>query len=225
MNLFGRPSRSKEPEHIETVIGPSANLRGELRSDGGIRIEGAFEGLIETAGNLIVGEGARVMADITARNITVGGAIKGDVDATGRLEILSTGVVYGDINVQSVMIDQGGQFHGVSRMRGLDHPALAPPADHTSAPARDIPAAARANGVETVEAKARAAPEPIREAPVEAQADLDTEDDLEDFDLDFEVEPIIPGSEPTAENGNEAASARTSSRRRSTGGTTGSRRR
>ena len=130
MNLFGRNTAARETEQVETIIGPSANLRGTLQSDGGVRIEGVFEGIIETAGNVIIGEGAKVVADITARNVTVGGAIKGNVEASGRLEILSTGIVYGDMSVQAVMIDEGGQFHGASRMRGLDHPALAPPEDH-----------------------------------------------------------------------------------------------
>ncbi|MDX1429158.1 MAG: cobalamin-dependent protein, partial [Rhodothermales bacterium] len=44
---FGRESRTQDKEPVETVIGPSANLRGTLRSDGGIRIDGAFEGVIE----------------------------------------------------------------------------------------------------------------------------------------------------------------------------------
>ena len=71
------------------------------------------EGYIEVAGNVVVGESGRVMADISGRNITVAGLVKGNITGTGRLEILATGQVIGDITVASVMIDDGGIFQGV----------------------------------------------------------------------------------------------------------------
>jgi cytoskeletal protein CcmA (bactofilin family) len=216
MNLFGRVSRSREPEHIETIIGPSADLRGSLRSDGGVRIDGAFEGVVETAGNVVVGETARVVADITGRNVTVAGAVKGNVTASGRLEILSTGLVVGDIAVQTVMIDDGGQFHGVSRMRTLDHPALAAPPDHVPSP---VPAsngaASKQTSESTVDVTARRRtpdPEPEPAEPVAVvEVGDDFELDLDDLDLDMDIDPIIPDSEPEAPRRN--GGARPSSRR------------
>jgi cytoskeletal protein CcmA (bactofilin family) len=216
MNIFGRQNRTSEPEHIETVLGPSANLRGTLRSDGGVRVDGVFEGAIETAGNVVVGEGAKVVADIMAKNVTVGGAVKGNVEATGRLEILSTGIVYGDISVQSVMIDQGGQLHGLSRMRGLDHPALAAPEGH-----KPQPIGRGENGAvdirldeDPVDVTARPAAEDLEaesgveiEAAdaVEAEAYDDGHDDfeldLDGLDLDMDIEPIIPDTAPTPARG------------------------
>lgn len=131
MGWFSRQSRA-QLEMLDSVIGPTANLSGTLRSDGGLRIEGHFEGLIEVAGNVVITEGARVAADIAARNVTVGGWVKGNISGTGRLEILSTGQVIGDIVVASVMIDEGGFFQGISRMRGYEHRALSAPQDEDS---------------------------------------------------------------------------------------------
>lgn len=188
MNIFGRGAKQPS-EHIETVLGPSANVRGKLQSDGGVRIDGAFEGVVETAGNLIVGEHARVAAEITARNVTVGGVVKGNIDANGCLEILSTGVVYGDVTVDAVMIDEGGQFHGASRMRSLAHPALAAPEDDEldvdlgeSAQVLDIGVAD-----EPLEGTARPADESENGA---ADAVLDDDFDLEGIQMD--IEPVIP---------------------------------
>jgi cytoskeletal protein CcmA (bactofilin family) len=133
MSFFGgREARAPQHDPLENVVGPTASFTGTLRSDGGVRVEGAFEGVIESAGNVVIGEGARVKAEITARNVTVGGHVEGNIDATGRLEILATGQVMGDIAVASVMIDDGGVFQGTSRMRGLEQPALSPPADDES---------------------------------------------------------------------------------------------
>jgi cytoskeletal protein CcmA (bactofilin family) len=152
MGFFSRENRSSPSEVIENVIGSTANVQGSIQSEGGVRIDGVFEGSIHVAGNVIIGEGARVVANITARNITVGGAVKGDIDGSGRLEILSTGQVYGDICVGSVMIDEGGMFQGISRMRGHEQRALPGPSQANPAPAGSPPAA------QTGSAQARTAP-------------------------------------------------------------------
>jgi cytoskeletal protein CcmA (bactofilin family) len=113
---------------IETVIGPTANFKGAVQSDGGLRIDGVFEGSIQIAGNLIIGESGKVIAEVTAQNVSVAGALKGSVKAAGRLEILSSGRVWGDISVASFLIDEGGFFRGQSIMPGeADMPMLEPP--------------------------------------------------------------------------------------------------
>ena len=113
---------------IETVIGPTANFKGTVQSDGGLRIDGVFEGTVQIAGNLIIGESGKVIADVTAQNVSVAGALKGTVKAVGRLEILSNGRVWGDISVASFLIDEGGFFRGQSIMPGeADMPMLEAP--------------------------------------------------------------------------------------------------
>jgi cytoskeletal protein CcmA (bactofilin family) len=121
---------SGSPTKIETVIGPTANFKGTIQSDGGLRIDGMVEGVIHIAGNLIIGENGKVIADIVAQNISVSGAIKGTLKAAGRLEILATGRVWGDIAVTSFLIDEGGFFRGQSIMAGEpDMPMLSAPMD------------------------------------------------------------------------------------------------
>jgi cytoskeletal protein CcmA (bactofilin family) len=103
-------------DRIENVIGPTATFVGELKCDGGVRIDGVFQGSVETMGNIIVGEAAKVVADMVGRNVSVSGAVKGNITASGRLEILSTGLLWGDIRVASFLIDEGGVFSGRSEM-------------------------------------------------------------------------------------------------------------
>jgi cytoskeletal protein CcmA (bactofilin family) len=113
---------------IETVIGPNANFKGVVQSDGGLRVDGVVEGNIQIAGNLIIGETGKVIAEVVAQNVSVAGALKGTVKAQGRLEILSTGRVWGDISVSSFLIDEGGFFRGQSVMPGEpDMPLLDAP--------------------------------------------------------------------------------------------------
>lgn len=115
---------SPASDRIENVIGPTATFVGELKCDGGVRIDGVFQGTLETMGNVIVGETAKVVADLVGRNISISGAVKGNITASGRLEILSTGLVWGDIQVASFLIDEGGVFSGKSQMPAEFEPLL-----------------------------------------------------------------------------------------------------
>jgi len=118
-------------DKIENVIGPTASFNGDLKCDGGVRIDGVVRGSVETMGNVIIGEAAKVVADITGRNISVAGAVRGNIKASGRLEILSTGQVWGDISAESFLIDEGGFFNGLSTMRGEMEPILMEEAPRT----------------------------------------------------------------------------------------------
>ena len=115
--MFGK-RKSHSVDKIEAVIGPAASFNGHLKCDGSVRIDGLCEGTIETAGNVIIGEGAKVTADIVAENVSVAGAVKGNITTRGRLEILSTGQVWADITVASFLIDDGGFFRGEITMSG-----------------------------------------------------------------------------------------------------------
>ena len=138
--ITASPSGGGAATKIETVIGPTANFKGTVQSDGGLRVDGVFEGTIQIAGNLIIGESGKVIAEVNAQNVSVAGALKGSVKAVGRLEILSSGRVWGDISVASFLIDEGGFFRGQSIMPGeADMPML-------EAPAPAAPAYTSSNG-------------------------------------------------------------------------------
>ncbi len=170
---FRRRSQSGPGGEIETIIGPATTLVGELEVDGGLRIDGRFEGRLEVGGNVVIGQEGRVIADIDAGHVTVGGAVQGNIRATGRLEILSTGIVRGDILAEQVMIAPGGVLQGMSLMGDAAAPALSAPAEDSageqavgrSSPDDPDPADAEDGAV----VDAEAAPEPEDDEVIEAQ--------------------------------------------------------
>ena len=101
---------------IQNLLGPNTSFQGTLKSDENLRIDGVYEGRIETAGNVIIGPSARVLADIVADSVQVWGALRGTIVARGRLEILPSGRVWGDVRVASLLIDEGGVYHGQCKM-------------------------------------------------------------------------------------------------------------
>lgn len=111
--MFGRNSKDAPVEKIETVIGPNTNFKGRLVCDGSIRIDGVCEeSVIESLGNIVISPQAKVSAELIAQNISVSGAVTGKIKASGRLEILSTGKVWGDVDVGSFLLDEEGYFKG-----------------------------------------------------------------------------------------------------------------
>ena len=123
--MFGKGSSKPPVDKIETIIGPNTNFDGHLKCDGSVRIDGVCEGgVIETVGNIIVGPNAMVAADLIASNVSVSGAVSGKIKTSGRLEILSTGRVWGDVDVASFLLDEDGYFRG--RMVMQDEPKMPP---------------------------------------------------------------------------------------------------
>ena len=114
--LRRKPQESKPWAYIEVLIGPEASFRGELESQGSIRIDGHYEGKINTPANVIIGESAKVVADIPAKTVSVSGAVQGSIFAD-RVEILDGGRVWGDVQVKSFLLDDGGYIRGNVIMR------------------------------------------------------------------------------------------------------------
>ncbi|HHW57122.1 MAG TPA: polymer-forming cytoskeletal protein [Clostridia bacterium] len=124
--MFQKKEQTVEinPEKIDTVIGKNSTFEGTIKSQGTLRIDGNFNGQIETKGNTIIGESAKVNANIATDNIIVSGEVKGNIFAKGQLQITSTGKVYGDIEVQNLIIEEGATFEGKSKMTKSSSPTL-----------------------------------------------------------------------------------------------------
>jgi cytoskeletal protein CcmA (bactofilin family) len=110
----------------ETIIGATTSIHGDIQAEGTLRIDGLVEGAVATTGNVIVGPTGRVTATISGQNILVAGAVRGNITAGQRLEIVATGKVWGDITVRSLLIEEGGLFRGQSIMRDEATPDALP---------------------------------------------------------------------------------------------------
>lgn len=109
-----------------TVLAPEDSLSGKLQLKGGGQVLGHFTGQIEADGDLVIGPEARVEADIRGARITVAGLVKGNVVATGRLKITTTGRLEGDATVGALVVQEGGVHYGVIRV----HPEGVPDEPH-----------------------------------------------------------------------------------------------
>lgn len=106
------------PGTIDTLIGAGCTLEGQLKSAGSIRIDGTFEGTLTVDGDVIIGESGKVSANVRARNLVIAGEIHGDVEVGNRLELQSTGKLYGKAQMAVVVLEEGAILEGECRMLG-----------------------------------------------------------------------------------------------------------
>lgn len=98
------------------VLERGSEFEGTLSFEGAFRIGGVFKGNIVTDDVLIIGEGAKVNAQIKAGTLILSGELIGDVTATNRVEIHSPAIFRGNIQTPSLMVADGVVFEGVSQM-------------------------------------------------------------------------------------------------------------
>ena len=103
---------SAQIERVTSVLGEGISWQGKLSGKGGIRIEGIFEGEIAIKGLLVVGETGKVTCEnVRANKVIVAGTVNGGI-TTDKLEIRSTGRVYGNVVVTAFSTEEGAFLRG-----------------------------------------------------------------------------------------------------------------
>ena len=106
----------KNGERIATTLGRETNFRGTMHFQESLKIVGRFEGEIVSPGFLYVEQGAVIKANIRVSSIVVGGTVRGNIEASDKLEMLSTGQVVGNIKTSKLKIADGVVFEGKCEM-------------------------------------------------------------------------------------------------------------
>ena len=107
-------------DKVDSVIGANSMVKGDIHSRGTLRIDGTVEGNIRADASVIVGEKGMVKANITASQVIIGGTVHGNVHGRERVEVLSTGRMYGDVTTAAskFVVAEGVIFEGRCTMSG-----------------------------------------------------------------------------------------------------------
>jgi cytoskeletal protein CcmA (bactofilin family) len=113
-----RTEKDKHTDSITTFIGAETRFQGELAFEGTVRLDGVVEGTIQgPKGVLIVGEQARIKADVNVRVAIVMGEVTGSINALEKIEIYPPARVAGDVKAPAVIIESGAVLNGRCEMR------------------------------------------------------------------------------------------------------------
>jgi cytoskeletal protein CcmA (bactofilin family) len=101
---------------IKAFLGEGTDFKGILTFEGTVRIDGKLDGEIYTKDTLIVGESAVVAAEINVNTIVISGVVRGNINATGKIEVHRPGKLLGNVKTPSLFIEEGVIFEGSCSM-------------------------------------------------------------------------------------------------------------
>lgn len=108
------------------LIGVGTEIRGDISSNGDIRIDGILQGNLKTKGKVVIGETGSVKGEIKCKNSDVEGSIEGKIHVTELLSLKATSNLTGDIVARKLAIEPGSKFTGNCKMVSDIEPQDAP---------------------------------------------------------------------------------------------------
>jgi len=115
MAFFGKKKKKPAAVNSASIITPGTAIKGEIRCDGNILINGEFEGNIISQSEVVVGKSGRVHGEIQAQKLLVSGEFQGNF--TGEvIDIMPYGKVYGDVTVNNIVIEPNAVFEGETKI-------------------------------------------------------------------------------------------------------------
>jgi cytoskeletal protein CcmA (bactofilin family) len=114
--MFKKENKEINLKDAETIIGPSIKVKGNFQGQGNIIIEGIVEGNVKTNNFLLVGNKAKITANIEAKEAQIGGEVKGNIKVKENLEVLATAKILGDVEANLISIAKGAILNGKCTM-------------------------------------------------------------------------------------------------------------
>lgn len=113
-------SKKKTPLAMDTVLGEFTSFNGNIESEGSIKILGKVEGDIKASGDVYIEPTSTVTGNVYGSNVYISGTINGNVLSKGILHLMTQAKLLGDIEVNSIVTDEGAIFQGNCRMIELN---------------------------------------------------------------------------------------------------------
>lgn len=131
-------------ESAAAVIGKSVEIRGEVKGNEDLVVDGHVEGTITLSDSkLTVGANARVQANVSARDVVILGTLNGNIIATGKVELRQGSNLLGDIRAARLSIEENANFTGKvdlvtapSAVHGEKPVTAGAPGAHSTTPVR-----------------------------------------------------------------------------------------
>lgn len=132
------PARSN-PVATRNILSSDVEIKGTVKFSNDLVVDGKIEGEVFSDGNLIVGENARIKAEVKTATLVVYGKVHGNLTATERIDLKASAEVVGDIRTKTLSIEAGAIFVGKSIVGTPTQQAAASPAPAQGQAARPQP--------------------------------------------------------------------------------------
>ena len=120
MAIFNHSDNAPTPDNNNTtIITKGSFIKGEMKLDCNLYIDGEFEGTILSKKLITIGKSGKVRGEIQTNHLVVQGTVEGTVEAE-RLEIMAAGKVLGSIVSSELVIEAQGHFEGESKIKNKE---------------------------------------------------------------------------------------------------------
>ncbi len=110
--------RSTSAAPARTYVAAGSRIEGSISGETEVLVDGSLVGCVELKGRFVLGRRGRIQGDVTAHSVQVCGKVKGNVRATEKIEVASSGAIEGDLAAPLVSIAEGGVCNGRIEMSG-----------------------------------------------------------------------------------------------------------
>jgi cytoskeletal protein CcmA (bactofilin family) len=110
-----------------SLIGAGTVVEGRVSTEGSIRIDGTMVGDVVAKANAAIGSSGMLEGNLSARNISLAGKVKGTVTASEKLILEGKSILHGDIRASRLVVDEGAMFDGQCSMSADADEGAKPP--------------------------------------------------------------------------------------------------
>lgn len=101
------------------LIGPGTLIKGEVKANGDIRIDGTIQGKLHSKGKVVIGNTGVVEGEIQCQNADISGVVKGNLQVAELLTIKVSAKIQGDIQTAKIAIEPGAVYSGNCNMTNM----------------------------------------------------------------------------------------------------------
>lgn len=109
---------NEEETHNINILSTGTTLKGDIKSNGDIRIDGTLIGSVSSKGKVVIGSTGNIEGEVICQNADFSGVIKAKIVVTELLQLKSTAKITGDIITNKLAIEPGAKFSGTCNMDG-----------------------------------------------------------------------------------------------------------
>ena len=100
----------------KNTLSADVEIKGSIKFQNELTVDGKVEGEITSSGILIVGENAEIRGEIKTKSVTVLGKVHGNITVDERCELKARAVLQGDLKAARLVIEEGATFVGKSEV-------------------------------------------------------------------------------------------------------------
>ena len=114
--MFGRSKKRQKSTRVDTIIGKTTTIKGDLSFSGTLHVEGTIIGNVKAETDkdamLVLDEDGMIEGDVDVANMIINGTVEGDIFSAGHAELLPHACIRGNVYYHLIEMSVGSEVNG-----------------------------------------------------------------------------------------------------------------